>query len=55
MLELDSWEIFKVFWGNFFSPMVLKLFLAMFIIIIIAKKIEKWAIKKIETKKKLKK
>jgi hypothetical protein len=51
MLELDSWVLFKSFFKGFFSPPILTLFLAMFIMIIIAKKFEKWTIKKIEERK----
>ena len=55
MLGLDSWVLFKAFWGGFFSPIVLKLFFGIIMILIIAKIFEKWAIKKIEERKKLKK
>lgn len=51
MLELDSWVLFKSFFKGFFSPPILMLFLAMFVMIIIAKKFEKWTIKKIEENK----
>lgn len=52
MLELDHWVLFKSFFKGFFSPPILVLFLAMFVMIAITKKLEKWTIKKIEERKK---